>query len=126
MQQSIRSSATSPQVILDVEFRAGAFILVLANVGDGMAFDPRVKFKDRVIGAGGEVVVSDLPVWSKLSMLRPGKDVEVFLDAGSSVFRRGSLSFSATVAYTDRDGRHYEHIYHHDLDAYRDLPQIQG
>lgn len=118
--------SAGPYVILDVDFIRQAFVLVLANIGQAPAFDPRVTFSEKLIGVGGDVVVSDLAIWSTLTLLRPGKRLEVFLDAASLAFRREhGTEFNATVTYTDDAGQSFKHRYHHNLAAYRDLPQLE-
>ena len=115
-----------PHLILDVDFVRGAFVLVLVNLGRQPAFEPRVAFSRKLVGAGGEVIVSELPIWTTLTVLIPGKRIEVFLDAASFVFRRkGSMRFRATVTYHDEAGTPYEHRYQHDLGAYLGMPQIE-
>lgn len=118
--------AAGPYVILDVDFVRQAFVLVLANIGQAPAFDPRVTFSRKLVGVGGDVVVSDLPVWSTLTLLRPGKRLDVFLDAASLVFRRkDATEFTATVTYANDAGESFKHRYQHNLAAYRDLPQLE-
>ena len=108
------SQPVGPEVVLDVELRSGAFVLVLANTGTSTAFEPRVRFDTKVTGLQGELVVSDLPIWTGLAMLRPGSRVDVLLD------RR----FSVNVTYRDGAGRGVERSYTHDLDAYAGLPSL--
>ncbi len=121
------AAVEDPYVILDVELVGGAFVLVLENIGAAPAYSPRVKFSRKLIGAGGEKVISDLAIWSRLALLRPGARVDVFLDAAPLVFRRkGSRRFRATVTYTDDAKHSFERRYDHDLDAYLDLPQIEA
>jgi hypothetical protein len=116
---------SGPYVLLDVDYADGAFVLVLENIGSTPAFEPRVSFSKKLVGAGGEVVVSELSLWQRLTMLRPGKRIVVFLDAASLVFRRmRSPRFAATVTYRDDQGVTSQRRYDHDLSAYRDLPEI--
>ncbi len=115
-----------PYVVLDVDYSAGAFVLVLANIGSGPAFQPRVEFSRKLIGSGGDVVISELPIWHRLGMLPPGKSVRVFLDAAAFVFRRRrSRRIRATVTYTDDQGRSHKRVFDHDLEAYRGMPQLE-
>lgn len=115
-----------PYVILDVDHRDGTFVLVLHNVGERPAFKPRVEFSRRLIGVGGEVVVSDLPIWGKLGMVGPGKRIEVFLDSAAlALRRRGSKRFRATVTYNDDRGTTHRQTFDHDLTAYEGMPQIE-
>jgi hypothetical protein len=113
-----------PVVVLDIDFGAGFFEMVLANVGRGVAHDVRVDFSRKVIGAEGRVVTA-LPVFDRLRTLRPGKEVRVFIDSAVNLFQRRKLNvFAATVRWTDSDGVEYKTMYRHDLDIYRGLPQM--
>ncbi len=115
-----------PYVIVDVDYVNGAFVLVMRNIGGRPAFRPRVEFSRKLIGVGGEVIVSELPIWSRLGVLSPSKSVRVFLDSAALVFRRkGTQRFRATVTYDDDEGRAHKRSYEHDLEAYRGLPQIE-
>ncbi len=121
------AAMADPYVVLDVELVGGAFVLVLENIGAAPAYSPRVKFSRKLIGAGGERVISALAIWNQLALLRPGRRIDVFLDAAALVFRRkGSKRFRATVTYTDGGKHSFERRYDHDLNAYRDLPQIEA
>ncbi len=116
-----------PEVVLDVDYTEGAFELVLVNLGAAVAFQPRVEFEGELIGAGGDVVISDLPIWKRLGLLRPGKAIRVFLDADALVYRRKTgRKIRAVVTYFDEAGRPYEQVVEHDLDAYRGMPQISN
>jgi hypothetical protein len=119
-----RSGPEGPEVVLDVEVRSGAFVLVLANTGTSTAFQPRVTFDTLVIGLQGELVVSDLPVWTRLAMLRPGCQIDVLLDAQSARRTSEHRRFTVTVTYRDSSGRGFERTYAHDLDAYLGLPTL--
>ena len=113
-----------PLVVLDVDFGAGCFEMVIANVGSGVAHDVRVDFSRKLIGAEGRVVTA-LPIFDRLRTVRPGKEVRVFVDSAVNTFKRRKLNvFSATVRWSDSDGIEYKAMYRHDLDIYRGLPQM--
>lgn len=116
----------APYVVLDVDYVNGAFVLVMHNIGSSPALKPRVEFSRDLVGVGGELVVSDLPIWQRLGLLAPDKSIRVFLDSAALVFRRkGSKRFRATVTYEDDEGNGYKHAYEHDLEAYRQMPRIE-
>jgi hypothetical protein len=118
------TQAVGPEVVLDVELRSGAFVLVLANTGASTAFEPRVTFATKLPGLQGEIVVSDLPIWTGLSMLRPGSQVDVLLDAQTAPRAPEDRRFTVTVTYRDGGGRGVERVFTHDLDAYAGLPSL--
>ena len=112
-------------VVLDVDYKSGAFELVLVNLGDDVAFDVRVEFSRPLHGAGGRIPISELPLWSRLTVLLPGKEIRVFFDTAPNVFRnRHKKKFSAKVTWRGATRQRFEAKYQHDLDAYRDMPEI--
>ena len=113
-----------PEVVLDVDLRSGAFVLVLANTGTSTAFEPRVSFATKLVGLHGELVVSELPIWTSLAMLRPGSQVEVLLDAQAARRDPEDRRFTVTVTYRDGSGRGIERTFTHDLGAYVGLPSL--
>lgn len=119
-------TGSPPLVVLDVEYVRHAFVLVLANVGQEVAFRPRVRFSEEVRGAAG--AVSDLPIWTQLGLLAPGRRVEVFLDSAAALLGSGErvTRFTATVSYADAAGREAVQGYDHDLAAYAGLPQLES
>jgi len=48
-------SANEANVVLDVDYREGAFELVLSNIGSGVAYDIKVAFSRKLVGAGGRL-----------------------------------------------------------------------
>jgi hypothetical protein len=113
-----------PEVVLDVDLRSGAFVLVLANTGTSTAFEPRVSFATKLIGLHGELVVSELAIWTSLAMLRPGSQVDVLLDAQAARRDPEDRRFTATVTYREGSGRGIERAFTHDLEAYVGLPSL--
>ncbi|MEA2003178.1 MAG: hypothetical protein U9N84_14990 [Actinomycetota bacterium] len=119
-----RSERPAARIVLDVDYRDGAFELVLANIGDDVAHDIRVDFSRKLIGAD-DTVVSALPVFQQLRTLRPGKEIRVFLDAAPGLFRRRKINtFTATVVWSGGTRSKQKARYRHDLDAYRGMPEI--
>lgn len=124
-----RSSLAQPRphVVLDVDCDGGVFFLVLANVGDQIAYAVKVGFSDRLLGAGGTLKVSELGIFRGLPLLRPAKEIRVFLDSAPLFFQRDAgTRFEASVSYSDGDGATYEETFRHDLGIYRDLPERVG
>lgn len=109
-------------VALDVDCDDGVFELVLVNLGPLVASEIEVTFSDGLLGMEGRPI-AELPVWSRLRTLRPGKEIRVLLDTTQRLRddRKGT-QFSATVAWSSLDLRH-EATYEHDLGAYAGLPQ---
>ena len=111
-------------VVLDVDLNAGYFEMVLTNVGGGVAHDIKVDFSRKIIGAEG-VVITELPVFQRLRTLRPRKELRIYVDTAIDLFERRKLNaFGATIRWRDTTGSERKATYRHDLDIYRDLPQI--
>jgi hypothetical protein len=111
-----------PEVVLDVEVRGGVTLLVLANTGTLTGFEPRVQFDVPLRGVDG-ILVSDLPLWTSLPMLRPGHQVEALLDIHGA--RRGAPQrFSAAVTFRDGQGEQRQRTFAHDLTVYDGVPTL--
>ena len=95
-----------PDVLLDVDYDEGMLFLVLKNIGDQPAFDVSVRFSRQLKGVGGQKVVSAARIFQGLALLRPGKELRVFLDLAHLLFRRRKRNrFWARVTYRDPIGR---------------------
>jgi hypothetical protein len=119
--------AHRPDVILDVDCESGLLFLVLRNIGDDLACRVSVKFSPHLVGLGGGRIVSDAAVFRRLAYLPPQKSIRVFLDTAQLLFARGTEnSFRAHVQYRNRRGEEFSDTFTHDLDVYRDLPEMAG
>jgi len=99
---SAGSARRAAHVVLDVEVEDARAHLVLANCGDAVATDVRVTFSRPLVGVGGRVVLSELPLFSQLGVLRPGILLRVFWDAAPALLAgRESQPFEATVTWTE-------------------------
>ena len=115
----------SAEVVLDVDVEKERVHLVLANCGDAVATDVQVKFSRDLVGLGGSMRVSDLPIFTKLGVLRPGRALKIFWDAAPSLqAQKGQTApFVATVSWSERSRARHQVEYHHDLSIYRQLPE---
>jgi len=119
------TSGRRPDVILDVDCEQGALFLVLRNIGNDLACRVSVKFSPDLVGLGGERVVSDAAIFQRLAYLPPGKSIRVLLDAAPLLFaRKQENEFRARVRYRSRSGKEFSETFAHDLDVYRDLPEV--
>ncbi|HVS09334.1 MAG TPA: hypothetical protein VMS76_05610 [Planctomycetota bacterium] len=118
-------AARAPHVVLDVELEGGLLFLVLANVGDGVAYDVRVRFSRSLRGVGGSRDLAKLGAFQGLALLRPGRELRAFLDVAELLFRRKqSTAFRARVAWRDRAGGKHAETIHHDLAIWRDWGEV--
>ncbi len=114
----------SNDVVLDVDYVDGVFELVLVNLGPDVVHDVHVEFSRPLIGLGGQLDIRELNLWRRLRTLRPGKEIRVFLDSATNVFRRGKRnSFTATVTWRTAATKQ-KADYRHDLESYRGMPDI--
>lgn len=120
-------SDAAPVVLLDLDYIYGAFELVLVNIGTDAVSDVGVSFSRDLIGIGGTKVISNLPLWKHVHLLRPGREIRVFFDSAANVLRAGPQEpFSATVAWHTFDGERHTATYKHHFETYRDMPEITG
>ena len=115
------------QVVLDLEVADGRVHLVLANCGDAVATDISVKFSRPLRGLGNTLVISKLPLFKRLGVLRPGVELRVFWDAAHTIVAgREAEPFSAAVSWTEplRVSRtRFSATYEHDPSIYRVWPE---
>ena len=115
-----------PEVLLDVECLAGQLFLVLANVGCATAFDVKVEFKRPLWGVGGEVDVAGLRIFRRLPLLRPGKEVRVFVDTARELLQRKQPKIvRARVVYRSRSERWLGESFRHDLRIWKDFGEVR-
>lgn len=112
--------------MLDVEVDdTGAVHLVLANCGDAVATQVRVKFSRQLDGPGDGPPVSALPVFHRLGVLRPGREFRVFWDTTRTLFPGQGVApepFRCAVSWAERGGQTRSAAYEHDLSIFLDLP----
>jgi hypothetical protein len=116
--------STGPYVVLDVELRRGAFELVLENIGPEPAHEVRVSFSHPIPGPEGYADLGTLRLFHALGLLRPGRQIRVFVDRAAAVLERGPRCFTAKVSCHDDSGGRLAWEYRHDLTAFADLPEI--
>jgi hypothetical protein len=118
----------SAEVVLDVDVDHDRVHLILANCGDAAAMDVQVEFSRPLVGIGGTLDVSALPVFKRLGVLRPGRVLRIFWDAAPTLItRRGHPSpFVATVSWSERRRPRQRAEYHHDLSIYEHWPESLG
>jgi hypothetical protein len=110
--------------VLDVDYIDGVFELVLVNLGPDVAHDVHVEFSHPLVGLGGQLDIRELNLWNRLRTLRPSKEIRVFVDSASNVFRRSKRnSFTATVSWRTASTKQ-KADYRHDLESYRGMPDI--
>lgn len=111
-------------VVFDLDYIDGVFEFVLVNIGDELALSPRVRFSRQLTGLGGRTVVTELPIWERLTLLRPDGEVRVFFDTSHNILREPQKTFTAHVTWKSMNGDEFRAKYTHDMEAYRGLPQM--
>ncbi len=109
-------------VVLDLDYEAGRLHIVLANSGSEPALNVSVDFDRPLMGLGGSEDFATLPVFSDLPVLRPGKAIRLFLDAGPSISAIGP--FTATVRWQATSGASRRARYRHDTAIFRRWPEV--
>ena len=123
----IRAKTTNaPSIVVDLEWREGVFYLVLENHAQTLMRDISVGFRRKIMGQGGQVNISALPIWTKLHFMPPRKRIEVVVDRDAVFFainRPGPVG--VTVTYSDPDGVRWRGQLLIDFDAYRGFPDLR-
>jgi hypothetical protein len=121
---SSAASARAAEVVLDVEVEDGRVHIVLANCGDAVATAIEVEFSRTLAGIDDASAVSDLLVFKRLGVLRPGRTLRVFWNSALNVLESASqrAPFTATVTWSERGRRRQRAIYRHDLSIYSKWP----
>jgi CelD/BcsL family acetyltransferase involved in cellulose biosynthesis len=97
----------------------------LLNIGDETALGVRMAFAAPLRGMGGDVLISELPIFRRLAMLRPGGRIEVPIDVAHGFFaRKESPVVRVRVRYHDRAGARHCEVFRHDLGAFEGLPEL--
>jgi hypothetical protein len=114
-----------PDVILDVEFDAGALYLVVANIGERPATAVAFRFEQPFKGLGGKQDMTRLPLLRRIEFLAPRKEIRTLLDSSAAYFtRREPTKLAVTITYRDEAGARFERRIVHDLRIYRDLAYV--
>ena len=115
-------SGRAGDVILDVALEEGLLFLVVRNIGDAPAHRVRCRFDKTIRGAGGEIVMNELPLFTRLTFLVPGGEVRTLLDSAAAYFARGETTeFTVTVEFVEDSGARRSRHIAHDLSVHRDL-----
>jgi hypothetical protein len=126
--RSSSRSRTGPrhvaEVVLDVEVDRGRVHLVLVNCGAAAATDVVVEFSRPLAGIDDGLPVSELPVFRRLGVLRPGQALRIFWNSAPALLasRDAAEPFAATVAWSERARGRQRETYRHDLSIYRHWP----
>jgi hypothetical protein len=114
------------EVVLDVELLDGALWLVLANPSDQTAFDVAVVFRNPLMGVGGTRDISEMRVFRMLPLLRPHREIRIFVDVARELFaRRQPTRFVAQVSWRARGRERFSQVFKHDLALWEDFGEIR-
>jgi hypothetical protein len=116
------ASDPDPYVIVDFVFDRGALFIAIENIGIRPAFSVRVDFGHKLMGVGGTVEVSALPLFTSLEFLPGGKKITTFLDTSESYFRSQQPALITTqISYKDAGDEKLTQTIRHNLEIYRDI-----
>jgi len=111
-----------PYVIVDFVFDQGALFIAIENIGSRPAFSVRVEFSHKLMGVGGPVDVSALPLFHALEFLPGGKKITTFLDTSESFFRsKQPAQVTTRISYKDACDVKFTQTIRHNLEIYRDI-----
>lgn len=111
-------------VVLDLDVSRDRVHLVIANCGDGVATDVRVQFSRAIKRPDEAGSLGDLPIFKRLGVLRPGREVYVFWNTMRALaVTEECKPFNATVSWSDPSGDAQSATYRHDPSIGRDWPR---
>lgn len=117
---TVQRRLRTPDVIIDFLSEDETLFLAVENIGDGPAHQISVSFDPDVSGIHGTTVISDLPLFQRLSFLPPGKEMRTPLDPAEQYFGRGAPTRIETVVQFESDsGAVLTRSIEHDLSVYR-------
>jgi hypothetical protein len=109
-----------PEVILDFDCQEGALYISLRNIGARPAHDVRTTLSPAIRGLEGRLDLAELPLFRGVPFFAPGKEIRFLLDSSALYFARGEPTrVTATLEYSDDQGRRFETVIQHDLEIYR-------
>jgi hypothetical protein len=118
-------SPGEPEVLLDSELVDGSLWLVLANTSDQAAFHVSVDFEGSLMGVGGERDIAQMRVFRELPLLRPKREIRVFVDVARHFYaRRRPTHIVGRVSWQSRAGERFSHDFEHDLAIWEDFGEI--
>jgi hypothetical protein len=119
--------ANRPEVIVDFIYEEGLFFIAVENIGDKPALMVSVRFEPTFMGVGGQVAITDLPLFKKIDFLAPHKSISTFLDTITAYFQRDEpTQIAVHIYYQDQHNNQYQDIIQHDLLIYQDIGYIRS
>jgi hypothetical protein len=111
---------------LDVVFEDGLLFLVVANIGERPALAVACKFDQPFRGLGGTQDMGRLPLFRRIEVLVPGREIRTLLDSSAAYFRRKEpTKLTAFLTWRSEEGERFERRVMHDLRIYRDVAYVQ-
>lgn len=111
-----------PDVIVDFIFEKGLFFISIENIGKASAHEVKVFFDKKITGLEGEKQITELPLFSDLLFLPPGKKITTFLDSSAAYFdREEATSITASIVFRNRAGKALKNIIRHNLEIYKEI-----
>lgn len=98
----------------------------MRNFGDRPAIAVACKFEQPFKGLGGSQDMTALPLFRRIELLAPGREIRTLLDSSAAYFkRREPTKLAATLSWRGEDGERFERHVVHDLRIYRDVAFVQ-
>ena len=115
----------NPQVIADIIFRDGLFLISIENISDEPVKQVSVHWEPGFRGLGGTQNTSELPLFKNIEFLAPHKSIATMLDSSRAYFQRGEpVRLTARVRYQAADRKIHTAVITHDLSIYQDLTYL--
>jgi hypothetical protein len=103
----------------------GILYIIIENIGPSSAYRLSIKFDKEITGVEGEKEISAMKIFDHIEFLPPHKKIRIFVDTFVSyILRKQPLIIEATVIFSNKNNREFQHVIKHDLSIYKDFPQI--
>jgi len=110
---------------VDFIFARGLLSVAIKNIGTRPAYGVAVEFSHKLMGVGGMVEVSALPLFSQLEFLPGGKEIATHLDRSASYFGSGQpVEITTAITYRDERGEKHASTIRHNLEIYRNIGYV--
>jgi len=118
-----RETQLRPYIIVDFEFyKIHLCDMVIKNVGNGPAFDVKIKFEPDIVYREPDIKLSDLPIFQQMAFFPAGKEIRFFFKSMIGQFGEDAQNqFNVNLGYKDSGGKIYDENLSLDLTLYKNL-----
>lgn len=118
-------SLLTPNIIVDFELENELFFLRIANHSDVELLNISIRFNRIIYGLNKTIKLNNLHIFKNLKYLAPRKEIRIVIDHQDRFFHFNKKPiYLIRIDYKNTSGKSFRKNISHDLNIYRDLPQI--